>query len=301
MAKRRDLPSFKSLQAFDAAARYLSFAKAAADLNVTPSAISHQIRVLETWLGCPLFHRSRRPMQLTQDGVLFAGKIASSLDAIEETGRQIRGGNAKTRVTIATMDSFATSWLIPRLQMLSPTSYDVHIEVDDRFIDLEHGQADMAIRYGNGKWPELCVTHLFDDLRVAVCSPSLEVDLEAEFRSSLLLHDGSRIGWDAWRDAASPKRVDDSGSGLYFSRSHLATQAARAGRGVTLASLPLVIDDLTSGELKLASKTSIHAPGAYYLLKRKKDDREHSSRALSKWIIEMRDESLKRFSVWECW
>jgi LysR family transcriptional regulator, glycine cleavage system transcriptional activator len=292
MARRIDMPPLKALQSFEAAARHLSFGDAASELNVTPSAVSHQVRSLEKWLGVPVFVRSSRPIQLTREGALFSKQIEASFDGIVKAAKVIRKNQKLSKTVIATMDSFATVWLLPRLRQLPPDMHEVHIETNDAFVDFERTSVDVAVRYGNGNWPGLLVNKLFDDFLITVCSPETEVGKLTDIGSHVLLHDSGTIGWDAWLKAASLTADMDIAPGLFFSRSHFAIQAAVAGQGIALASLPLVVDHLINGRLRVPFSTTLQGPGAYYLLQRSAGEIDAHVRELVAWIFAKKDECL---------
>ncbi len=292
MAERRDIPSLKALQSFEAAARHRSFAGAASELNVTPSAISHQVRSVEKWLGLPLFVRSSRPIELTPEGVSFAKQLAESFDGIARVGRTLRKKKRLHTTTIATMDSFATAWLIPRLRELPPETPEVHIITDDAFVDFDRQHVDLAVRYGDGSWPDLTVDRLFDDWLVPVCSPKIHVGSLEEIRTKALLHDSGPIGWQDWLIAAGVSLQTDELPGRFFSRSYLAIQAATAGQGIALASLPLVADALINGHLRIPFATTISGPGEYYLVQQPNSAGNAHNRNLVAWLFHQRNACL---------
>ena len=173
---RSSLPPLSALRAFEAAARYRNFTLAAQELNVTPSAVSHQMRQLEKWLGVKLFHRGAGPLQLTEDGSLYYVHLAASFDQLSLVTRRLMGKSAVSILTIATMDSFASDWLVPRLRSLREEhpELDVRISTSDAYVDFDRDAIDIAIRYGNGNWPNLTIELLFDDSMFAVCNPVLD-------------------------------------------------------------------------------------------------------------------------------
>ncbi|MGJ3262928.1 MAG: transcriptional regulator GcvA [Salinarimonas sp.] len=270
----RVLPPLKALRAFEAAARNDSFARAAAELNVTPSAISHQIRQLEAWLGVALFESGPPPRTLTADGAAYHAEIGTLFDAVARaTATLHRKGAGADMLTIATMQSFASRWLLPRLGDLRAhhPDLDVRIVTQDAFVDLGRGRVDIAIRYGDGGWPGLCSEVLFEDRVVAVCAPALAQAAApsggpVDLARLTLLHDAGGPGWRAALEAAGDAaRRTDPDRGLAFSHSDLAIQAALAGEGVALASLPLVLDALADGRLRRLLDIVLPGPGAYYI------------------------------------
>jgi len=190
------------------------------------------------------------------------------------------------------MDSFATSWLIPRLRELRPHAHEIHIDANDAFVDFERTSVDIAVRYGDGNWPGLLVDRLFDDRLVTVCSPETEIGGLRDLTSQVLLHDRGTVGWDHWLKAAGFSSDIDISPGLFFSRSHLAIQAAAAGQGIALASLPMVVDALIEGRLKMPFSVTLQGPGAYYLLQRSESEESTQVHGLVAWILDKRDACL---------
>ncbi|UES60090.1 transcriptional regulator GcvA (plasmid) [Roseibium aggregatum] len=294
MSRRRALPPLKALQAFEAAARLKSFTEAADEMNVTPSAVSHQVRNLEDWLACKLFIRKGRPIELTKEGMLFFEQVASSFDNIINAGKLLRRSTEPSQITVATMDSFAVNWLIPRLRELANSAYDVRVDAADEFVSFETSSVDIAVRYGDGKWPGLNIERIFVDNLVVVCSPEVHVGSFEELMNQTLLHDESAVGWPQWISGAGlPPRNDQAGD-LFFSKTHFAIQAAISGHGIALASLPLVVDALADGRLIMPFSHSIPGSGAYYLCSRENEESSDHLIAFIEWLRSVWSESVEK-------
>ncbi|MFC5357378.1 transcriptional regulator GcvA [Azospirillum himalayense] len=250
--------SIKALQAFEAAARLGSFATAAEDLGLTPSAISHQVKILEEQLGLRLFHRVHRSVALTDDGQAYAAEIIAAFARIDTATRNVTTtGSGTTILTVRSMPSFAAQWLMPRLGRVK----EIHPAIDIRLrasvspIDLTTGAVDVDIRYNPGPPPAGCVLELFpDDVIVPMCSPALANGLNpirkpSDISRHILIH--SEINIVGWRDWANRHRgVElDMERGLRFDRSFMAINAAANGMGVCLDSLLLARQELLSGRL----------------------------------------------------
>ncbi|UKJ76293.1 LysR substrate-binding domain-containing protein [Azospirillum brasilense] len=250
--------SIKALQAFEAAARLGSFATAAEDLGLTPSAISHQVKILEEQLGLRLFHRVHRSVALTDDGRTYAAEIIAAFARIDTATRNVTTtGSGTTILTVRSMPSFAAQWLMPRLGRVK----EIHPAIDIRLrasvspIDLTTGAVDVDIRYNPGPPPAGCVLELFpDDVIVPMCSPALANGLNpirkpSDISRHILIH--SEINIVGWRDWANRHRgVElDMERGLRFDRSFMAINAAANGMGVCLDSLLLARQELLSGRL----------------------------------------------------
>lgn len=171
----RKLPPLAQLRAFEAAARHLSFEKAAAELAVTPTAISHQIRLLEQFCGQPLFRRRPRPLALTEVGAQLFPVIGKGLDMFGEAISAARLESEKAPLKITATNAFASRWLLPRLKLWQQAHPNIALEVigSDHVIDLRAGDADLAIRYARTAPPDLAVYELFHDCYIPVCSPAL--------------------------------------------------------------------------------------------------------------------------------
>lgn len=297
---RSSLPPLSALRAFEAAARYRNFTLAAKELNVTPSAVSHQMRQLEKWLGVKLFHRGTRPLQLTEDGSLYYVHLAASFDQLSLVTRRLMGKSAVSILTIATMDSFASDWLVPRLRSLREAhpELDVRISTSDAYVDFDRDAIDIAIRYGNGNWPNLTIELLFDDSMFAVCNPVLvegpnPIRTPADLARHTLLHDSAKVGWDEWLSAAGVSEVVDTNRGLSFSHSYLALQAAISAQGIALASGPLVFDALADGRLTRLFDLSLPGHGAYYVVYPTCAKKDAKTKVFRDWLIAERSRVLK--------
>ena len=171
----RQLPPLNALRAFEAAARHMSFSKAAEELNVTPAAISQQIRALEDIVGVKLFRRLTRALLLTDAGRAALPAMTEGLDLLAEGYQDMRRQEEAGVLTISVAPSLAAKWLVPRLEgfrALHP-QFDIRIDATDRLADFERGDVDVALRYGDGKYDGMDVRCLMSELSTPVCSPAL--------------------------------------------------------------------------------------------------------------------------------
>ncbi|MBZ4419067.1 transcriptional regulator GcvA [Myxococcus sp. RHSTA-1-4] len=252
----RDLPPLTSLRAFEAAARHLSFKRAADELAVTPTAISHQIRQLEEWLGTPLFERRVRRVVLTPAGQSLYPALREGFDALARGVDALRKPPERATVTLSATVAFTSKWLVPRVAAFRAAcpGLDLSLHASDDTVDLRDGGVDLAIRYGRGVYPGLRSELLLQDRFAPVCSPRLGVRAPADLgKHPLLRFEWRRVEddtptWPRWFAAAGrPYRAP--GGTLVFSDESHAIQAAIAGQGVALASLVLVAEELASGAL----------------------------------------------------
>nr|WP_298684616.1 LysR substrate-binding domain-containing protein [uncultured Dongia sp.] len=306
-----------ALRAFDAAARSGSFKVAAAELAVTPAAVSHQIKTLEGRLGANLFERLNRSLRLTPVGARLAAITADSFGRLEQGLRNLESAGllaGPSTLSISAAPSFAARWLVPRLHRFQ-TAYpkiDLRLQAGDPLVDLANGaDVDVALRYGSGTygtgvtaerlWPQGTI--------IAVCAPSLAQSGKLSEPADVLQHPLLRtaipatqqqpgrepIGiadWAAWLHAAGVVGAESARAvkrGPLFGTSQLALESALAGRGLALVPRILVIDDLVAGRLIMPFSAAVTDPYAYWLAYATSRAEEPRIRAFIRWI---RDEAL---------
>lgn len=293
------LANLTLLRSFEAAARHLSFSKAARELGVTPAAVSNQIRLIEQAVEAPLFWRTSRSMRLTRQGVTLLGAAAEALLLIDDAVARIAGLAGGATLTVTTAPSFAAKWLVPRLPHFRAAhpDIDVRIDVSERLVDFGQDDADVAIRFGNGNYPGMKADRLFAETVFPVCSPAFldgETGLRrpADLRHHTLIHldwhaqSETWPDWRMWLLAAGVDGVDPT-RGLHFSITALALQAAVAGQGIALGNTSLVSDDIAAGRLVRPFDLSLKvAPEfAYYIAApRAKADRP-LVKAFREWVL----------------
>lgn len=269
IAALRKLPPLHGLRAFEAAARHLHFTRAAEELHLTPTAISHQVRQLEEILGVELFRRYPRPVKLTPAGEKLFPVLRDSLDGIAAAIEQLsdnHDGPLRLSVTMA----FASRWLMPRLPHLrEQVGVSIEIEADDNVADLHASGIDMAIRYAERPGADAEWHRLFPDRIIPVCAPSLLSGPEPlspdEVLALPLLHYRWRSratnapDWERWQAQAQVDR-DRPNITQTFSEEVHALDAALAGQGAVLASELLASDQLNAGALVSLSPISLPGP-----------------------------------------
>lgn len=295
----RHIPGLQALKAFDAAARHLSFTRAAEELNVTPAAVSHQIKELEDQIGVPLFQRTSRHMALTRQGNLLRPAVADALDGLTKALQKIRATDNPRQIRVTASPSIAAKWLVPRLDRFLDTvpDADVRIDVSSAVLDFDRDDVDVAIRFGEGIYPGLQVDKLFHDTVFPVCSPDLlkggrRLKEPRDLLQFTLIHlDYEAAGavwpnWRMWMLAAGVKDFNDS-RGLHFSQTSLAVQAAIDGHGVALGDSTLVADDLAQGRLVKPFELALKGPPqfAYHLIMRKDVGERPMVKAFRNWIL----------------
>ncbi|RKF38302.1 transcriptional regulator GcvA [Paraburkholderia fungorum] len=250
----RRLPPLGALRAFEAAAKHLSFTRAAAELCVTQAAISHQIRQLEEWLGVRLFERRGHALKLTAKGEAYLPELTGALDRIAAaTVRLMEPDERPLRITV--LPSFASRWLVPRLEAFRALHPEIDVRLDSSadVWPFATERFDLGIRSGLGKWTGLKADLIARETLSPVCSPKLAdgppaIRIPDDLRHVRLLHDTPRQGWQRWCDEAGVEGLDME-TGASFNDASLALQAAVDGQGVALGRLMLAQDELHSGRL----------------------------------------------------
>lgn len=287
------------LRAFEAVARHLNFRAAAQDLSLTQSAVSRQIQALEDEVGVPLFLRHTRAVELTGAGAQLLRAVAPALERLDRSVRLIRQHAGRRSVAISTWASFASMWLIPRLEAFQAEYPDIDIRIDatDVPVDLETADVDLALRYAMPAHVPLGAQRLFGEQLTVVASPWLIKSMPgvreaADLARYTLIEAGDAhrhrhlewLSWRRWidthqRGTLEPKRW------LYFNYAHQMVQAALSGQGVALARMPLVAEHLASGDLlELLPALRLDTPLAYWLLVAPRSAARPEIRAFCQWL-----------------
>ena len=274
----RKLPPLNALRAFEAAARHLSVTKAADELNVTPAAVSHQVKALEEQLGVTLFRRLNRALMLTDAGQLFLPGLRDGFDRLAEAADKVRAECEGGTLAVSVGPSVAAKWLVPRLDRFRAAHPDIDLRIDatDRLANFAREDIDVAIRYGPGRYPGLRVDQLFAQEVFPVCSRKLcegppPLREPGDLRHHTLLHvdwrtqDETWPNWRMWLLTAGVEGVEPT-RGPKFSQESMVVQAAIEGHGVALASSVLVADDLAADRLCKPFTLSLPIRFAYYVV-----------------------------------
>jgi LysR family glycine cleavage system transcriptional activator len=280
-APMRRLPSLDTLRAFESAARHRSITKAANELHVTQSALSQRIGALEDELGFPLFVRRGRQLELTPKGEAIAAAMGRAMAEITGAFAGLEEIEATRTLVISVLPSFAARWLMPRMTRFHAAHPDLEVQVnaEGRLIDLTTSEADLAVRFGTGRYPGHHVEFVMDDYVLPVAQPALiaaqaagaKLDAAALAKLPLIYdstveRDASGTDWRSWFEHAgipNPPRP----TGLRFSQADLMVQAAAQGQGVALARYSLVHDDLVTSRLVPVLKDAMmRARYDYYLV-----------------------------------
>ena len=288
----RRLPPLNSLKAFEAAARHLSFTKAADELFVTQAAVSHQIKSLEDFLSMQLFFRQNRSLILTEQGQSYYLDLKDIFIALQEATERLYEFGTKGAFTIAMPPSFAIQWLVPRINKFSL----IHPEIDVRIkaVDFDDGfladDVDVAIYYGRGKWSGLQADKLHTEYLTPVCSPMLldgtkPLDELSDLRHHMLLHDSSRHSWNTWIKHFNIPAVQVE-LGPIFSHTTMVLQAAALGQGIALANSVLARPEIAAGRLLCPFEEKLISKSSYYLVCHPSQAELGKISAFRQWLLE---------------
>jgi DNA-binding transcriptional LysR family regulator len=292
-----DLPPLAQLEAFEAAARHLSFTKAGDELALTQSAVSRQIAALEDHYGLALFRRLHRALRLTDEGQRLLQVVAAVLSRLHDVGDEIRRQQRAKTVVLTTTPGFAGLWLIPRLAGFTAARPDVDVRISAAYslVNLNRDGVDLAIRYqteeGAGEGAEL----LFGEVVLPVCSPRLMRDrarplkTPEDLRHHVLLHLDSGPGadlqdWPMWLRAMKLEHVKPAGV-LHFSQFDQLINAAIDGQGIALGRRPLLDKHLRDRRLVAPFKKTMASPRSYYLVRSAAAGRKPEVQEFAAWVL----------------
>lgn len=284
MTTQTRIPPFKAIEAFIASARCMSFSEAASALHITVPAVSRRIQALERELGVPLFHRNHRTLALTQAGESYFCDLEPALDVIRRASHQVRTRVSARLVKVSMPASLAANWLLPRLPDFHATHNDIRVEIasmiehDESVPDhpeLDKGEADIAIRLGDGHWPGVHAVRLFDLAGFPVCSPTLASQrggLRSPTELAALPLLGVKGQPDLWPEWLRNAGLDDAVRMHHeFDSLHLLYRAAICGLGIALGLDVLVQPYLDDGQLVRPFNSEVRLSKSYYIVSQTAD------------------------------
>ena len=302
------LPPLPALRAFEAAARHLSFKQAAAELHVTPGAVSQQIKALEDFLGVRLFVRLTRALALTDEARRMLPQLREGLEALAQAIDTVRRRAPAGQLRVSAPPSFAARWLVPRLPSFTNAFADIDVRLSSSLLTIDRRDdkgraasepgmlgADLVIRFGAGEYRG-CDTHrLFSPSYIPVCSPSLlsgphPLASAEDLRWHPLIHDDTvpelddRPGWSQWLTLAGIPELPTL-RGPRFDDPGLVIAAAIAGQGVALAAKPLVSAAIAAGRLVTPFETCIQSRFAYFLTLARGVSQRPAELAFRDWLL----------------
>ena len=291
MKRPRKLPPLNALRAFEAAARQLSFKRAAEELHVTPAAVSHQVRALESQLGVALFQRLHRALALTPAGARYLPALSEAFDRLDEASAALHARARTPRLVLSVVPSFGANWLVPRLGQFRARhpAIDLVVLSSSQLVDFARDPVDVGLRFGPGGWPGVRADLLLAEEYLPVASPRLArgkrpLRRPEDLRRHTLLHDENHDAWRAWLASARVTGVDPE-RGMVFSDSSQLVAAAAAGQGVALARKLLAEPYLRSRALVRPFRGSVPAEFAYYVVCAEARAQEPAIRAFRDWIL----------------
>ena len=303
------LPPLNALRAFDAAARHLSFKRAALELHVTPGAVSHQVKQLEEYLGVALFKRLTRALELTREAQTILPKVREGLENFSEALDRLRAREEASALTVIAPPNFAARWLVPRLNGFTALHPELELHIASRQSMIDGRENDAVpvadapedapvaqVRFGTGRYPGSRVDEVFAAEYVPVCSPKLlegphPLRTPEDLRFQTLLHDdtvldeSTRTTWSDWLEAAGVDDIDAS-RGPHFSDASLATEAAIEGMGVALLIKPLLCAEIEAGRLVVPFDIPSRTIFSYYLVTPEPIAERPAIVAFREWILE---------------
>ena len=291
----RQIPSLNALRAFEAAARRGTLAQAADELCVTPSAVGHQIKSLEAWLGQRLFASDGRVRRLTVEGERLAAKIGGALDQVDRACRAALRRPRAAALRLSVTPTFAIRWLVPRLNRFQAAHPEISVQITIGFDtqDFRRDGADAALRFGAPDWPGFAADLLFKEDVFPVCHPRLlegphALTTPSALRRHTLLHTlHGRDHWGRWLAAAKVPRTEvDPDVGPVFEMTTLALDQAEACLGVAISREAQVVELLDTGRLVAPFRRDLLRGGGCYLLTLP-DRRDHAPVcAFRDWLME---------------
>lgn len=289
------LPSLNGLRAFESAARHMSFTKAAEELNVTQTAISHQIRRLENELGVQLFLRLKDGLALSDDGQAYFPGLRAAFHELRYSTEQLLASRNNSVLTISTLVSVASKWLLPKLPSFQQAfpEIDVRVSASTDLVDFRKGAIDAAIRYGRGDWKGLRADFLMSDEIFPVCSPALlsgpkalNVPADLAHHTLLQVSGVTADDWSTWLGAAGQPSHLAAGPRLTFDLALMAVQAAVDGQGVCIGRSTYVDDDLRAGRLVAPFSLRLQDPLGFYLVTPHETADSRKIQALRQWLLD---------------
>ena len=285
------LPPLNSLKVFESAARFLSFTKAANELFVTQAAISHQIKILEDFLGVELFKRKNRALELTEFGKAYYVDITKILHRLVEATDKLLSLKSDKHLTISVPQTFGIQWLVPRLSEFNKLHPDIEVRL--KGVDQDEGllsqDIDIAIYYGRGNWDNLQVDRLVEEKLLVLAAPKLLAEKPIhdyqDLKHHTLLHIHTRDNWQYMADNLPCDELNIQ-QGPIFSHTFMALQAAIHAQGVVLANRILAQQELDNGNLALVFDTNLRDPKSFYVVNHLDNSSDERIIAFRTWIIQ---------------
>lgn len=284
------LPPLNSLKSFESAARHLSFTKAADELFVTQAAVSHQIKLLEDFLGIELFKRKNRALELTEFGKAYFVDINKILRKLNEATEKLLTLKNDPHLSIGVPQTFGIQWLVPHLSEFNRLYPEIEVRL--KGVDQDEGllnkEIDLAIYYGKGNWQNLQVDRLGKENLLILASPELlaknPIESKEDLKHHTLIHTHTRDNWRAMADYLALDELNIQ-QGPLFSHTFMALQAAIHGQGIVLANRLLALQEIEQGALKVVFPTELPDPKSFYVVNHLDRLDDEQIQAFRHWII----------------
>lgn len=291
---RYKLPPLNSFRAFEAVARHLSFAKAAEEMNLTPSALSYQIKTLEEQLGVPLFKRMNRAIDLTSSGRELLPGVDEGLQSFSEAVARVTGKPEDNILLITTGPAMASKILAPHIYrfMDANPEFELRISASFSLVDFAREEVDLALRFGSGPYPELHAVKLARDTISPLCSPKIAEKLSSpsDLKDFPLLHDSTTAAvlgtncWKNWLELAEVSEGTWADKGIHFSHADHALNAAMEGAGIWMGRHVLAANDLRLGHLIAPFSLSLDYAGFYWLIGQEETFHTKKGKCFQDWL-----------------
>jgi DNA-binding transcriptional LysR family regulator len=281
------------LKAFEAAARHLSFTRAADELHVTQAAVSHQVKTLEQRLGVKLFRRLPKSLRLTDEGQALLPELRDAFERIARALNRVTSAQGAAALSVSTLTTFALTWLVsrlPRFQARHP-EIEVRLNTTGRMVDFAREDVDVAVRYGDGNWPGLTVEKMFEDELTPLCGRAHKDRLRRpeDLRDVPLLDasppEPASVGdWPTWLRAAGIGQLPVT-RGATFDSTKIAAQAAIDGLGVAIGSPYLFAEDIAGGRLFQPFPLTVRNGKTYWLVCAEGTATRPKIKAFREWVF----------------
>jgi len=285
------LPPLNAVRTFEAAGRNLSFTLAARELNVTPGAVSRQVKLLEEFIGTRLFERANREVKLTHAGALYLEDLTEAFVRVNAATARFAEARGDQKLRLSSSITFTLRWLIPRLITFHAVNPGAQVQLTTSLkpVDFRIDDVDLAIRLGSGDWPNSVKHLLMRSELVPVCSPNLLKDRPLrtidDLATHTLLHSTARPrNWPIWLKGAGNADLECD-KGIFFESSSLALQAALEGMGIAIAQTPLVAEDLQTGRLVMPFDRIVTEEDAFYILYAEGAMRNKTLQRFRDWLL----------------
>lgn len=291
----RRIPPLNPLRVFEVVARTQNLTFAALELHVTQSAVSRQIAVLETYLGVELFRRERHGVALTRVGQSYAEQVIPAFEVIAGATDRLVKSTGQGALRVRTYTTFAAKWLIPRLSEFKLRHPNIDVKITNAVpdVDFDRDLVDVAIQYGDGRWPHLVADLLFKDEIEPICSPhylaqhpSAKRNPQVLLRHRLLVSHYRRPDWDDWLSANGLTEQATGAERMTFSSSVLTWQAALDGLGMAIGQASLLLHELESGQLIRPFHKPLRRDQGHYLVRPKVQRESRKVSDFRDWLLE---------------